>query len=208
MMGVAFVFGISIACRYILFTVAGERVVMNLRSRLYGHILSQEIGFFDQRRTGELVSRLAADTSVIQSAVSVNLSMTLRNLVQTLGALGFLVVTSAKLTGLMLVIVPAVALGAVIYGRRVRRLAEMSRTPWPPRGKWPKKASLAFVRSGAFVGEKAKSPGTPPPSKKRLQRPNGASLPAGHSWRWRRFPFTARPSLFFGSAAKWSPGAR
>jgi ABC transporter fused permease/ATP-binding protein len=120
---VAVVFGISIAIRFILFSVAGERVVTRLRERLYRSIIDQEIGFFDARRTGELISRLGSDTSVLQSAISVNVSMALRSLAQAAGGVAFLVYTSPQLTVVMLAVVPAVALGAVIYGKRVRRLA-------------------------------------------------------------------------------------
>ena len=120
---VSMVFGLSIAFRYILFTVAGERVVVDLRARLYRAILDQEVAFFDARRTGELTSRLASDTSVLQNAVSVNLSMAMRSMAQAAGAIALLVWTSPILAGLMLAVVPAVAIGAVIYGKRVRRLA-------------------------------------------------------------------------------------
>jgi ATP-binding cassette subfamily B protein len=120
---VAVIFGVSIAIRFILFSVAGERVVTRLRERLYRSIIDQEIAFFDARRTGELVSRLASDTSVLQSAVTVNVSMALRSLAQAAGAMALLVYTSPQLTVVMLAVVPAVALGAVIYGKRVRRLA-------------------------------------------------------------------------------------
>jgi ABC transporter fused permease/ATP-binding protein len=123
MAAVSLLFGVAIACRYVLFSTAGERVVARLRGRLYQSILDQEVGFFDSRRTGELTSRLASDASVLQSAVSANISMALRNGAQAIGAVALLVYTSPVLSGLMLAVVPAVALGAVIYGRRVRRLA-------------------------------------------------------------------------------------
>ncbi|MDX2023084.1 MAG: ABC transporter transmembrane domain-containing protein [Deltaproteobacteria bacterium] len=120
---VSLVFGLSIACRYVLFTVAGERVVVDLRAKLYRAILNQEVAFFDARRTGELTSRLASDTQVLQNAVSVNLSMALRSGAQAVGAIALLLYTSPILSAIMLSVVPAVAMGAVIYGRRVRRLA-------------------------------------------------------------------------------------
>jgi ABC transporter fused permease/ATP-binding protein len=123
MAAVSLVFALAIAGRYALFSIAGERVVTRLRERLYRSILDQEIAFFDARRTGELTSRLSSDTAVLQNAVSVNVSMGLRNVAQALGGVGFLVYTSPRLTALMLAVVPAVALGAVTYGRRVRRLA-------------------------------------------------------------------------------------
>ena len=113
-----FVFG-----RSYLFTVVGERVVADLREALYASIMRQEIAFFDQRRTGELVSRLGSDTVVLQNTVTANLSMALRFSVQALGAVGVLVYTSIRLTGVMLAVVPVVVAAAVLYGRRVRRLS-------------------------------------------------------------------------------------
>jgi ATP-binding cassette subfamily B protein len=123
MAAIAFVFGIAIALRFVAFNVAGERIVARLRERLYHAILDQEVGFFDMRRTGELTSRLSSDAGVLQNTVTVNLSMVLRSAAQAVGGVGFLFYTSPLLTALMLLVVPAVALGAVIYGRRVRRLA-------------------------------------------------------------------------------------
>jgi len=121
--GLALVLGISMALRARTFGVAGERVVTRLRKDLYRAILDQEVAFFDERRTGELTSRLSSDTAVLQSAVSANVSMGLRHLVTAAGAVGFLFFTSARLALVMLAVVPAVAVGAVIYGRRVRKLA-------------------------------------------------------------------------------------
>lgn len=115
--------GAASGLRYFLFTVAGERIVMRLREQLYERIVSQEIAFFDQRRTGELTSRLLADTSVLQSAVSVNISMALRNAVGVVGGIALLAYTSAKLTLLMLAVVPPIAIGAVWFGRLVRRFS-------------------------------------------------------------------------------------
>ena len=119
----AIVQGVSIALRYVLFTVAGERVVARLRERLYRSILDQEVAFFDERRTGELTNRLSSDTTVIQSAVSVNISMGLRMIAQVVGGIGFLLYTSPLLTAIMLSVVPPVAIGAVAYGRRIRKLS-------------------------------------------------------------------------------------
>jgi ABC transporter fused permease/ATP-binding protein len=111
------------ATRYVLFTVAGERIVSRLRRDAYAKLLEQEIAFFDEHKTGDLTSRLASDTTVLQNAVSVNLSMTLRNFAAATGGVAMLFVTSWRLTLLMLAVVPAVALGAVVYGRRVRKLS-------------------------------------------------------------------------------------
>lgn len=115
--------GVAIAFRSYLFTVAGERIVTRLRQDLYHRIIRQEIGFFDQRRTGELINRLASDTTVLQNTVSVNISMGLRFLASAIGSVGLLLYTSPVLTGLMLLVVPPVALGAVYFGRTIRKLS-------------------------------------------------------------------------------------
>ncbi|MCP3102950.1 ATP-binding cassette domain-containing protein [Myxococcus sp. K15C18031901] len=118
--------GVATALRYILIHVAGERVVNRLREELYRKLLDQDIALFDERHTGELTSRLASDTAVLQSAVSSNISIALRNAITIIGGLAFLTYTSPSLTLLMLVVVPPVALGAVGYGRRVRGLARQA----------------------------------------------------------------------------------
>ena len=114
---------VAVALRYYLFSIAGERIVTRLREQVYRSIIDQEIGFFDARKTGELTSRITADAAVIQNTVSVNLSMGLRNLVMVAGGLTLLVFSSARLTALMLVLVPPVALGAVVAGRRLSKLS-------------------------------------------------------------------------------------
>jgi len=108
---VALLQAVAVSARFTLISLAGERAVTRIRERLFSSILDQEIGFFDQRRTGELTSRLASDTAVLQSAA------------QIAGGIGFLLWTSPVLTGLMLAVVPPIALGGVLYGRRVRTLS-------------------------------------------------------------------------------------
>jgi ATP-binding cassette subfamily B protein len=115
---------VAVALRYTLFTTAGERVVTRLRQNLFASLMSQEVAFFDQRKTGELTNRLASDTTVLQNTVSVNISMALRNAAAALGGIVMLFYTSPRLTFLMLALVPAVAVGAVVYGRRVRKLSK------------------------------------------------------------------------------------
>ncbi|WP_414654185.1 ABC transporter ATP-binding protein [Hyalangium sp.] len=115
---------VAIALRYYLFTTAGERVVTRLRQNLFASLMSQEVAFFDERKTGELTNRLASDTTVLQSTVSANISMVLRNGAQALGGIGMLFYTSPMLTLVMLAVVPPVAVSAVAYGRRVRKLSK------------------------------------------------------------------------------------
>ena len=123
MLGVLAIQALTSSLRYVFFTRSGERVVARLRKNLYASILRQEVAFFDERKTGELTSRLASDTSVLQNAVSVNVSMGLRNIATALGALVLIWVISWRLTLVMLAVVPPIAFGAVMYGRRLRALA-------------------------------------------------------------------------------------
>lgn len=117
------VMGLASALRYYCFTTAGERVVADLRQSLFSRLMDQEVGFFDQHRTGELINRLASDTTVLQNSVSANVSMVLRNGATVAGGIALLFWTSPSLTLVMLLVVPPVALGAMVYGRRVRKLS-------------------------------------------------------------------------------------
>jgi len=123
MLAIAAVQAVAASVRFVLFSIVGERVVSRLRKDLYEKLMSQEVGFFDERRTGELTNRLGSDTTVIQSTVSANISMALRNSVIVLGGTGMLLYTSPVLASLMLLVVPPVAVGAVLYGRRIRTLS-------------------------------------------------------------------------------------
>ena len=121
---VALVQGVAVSIRYMMFSIAGDRAVTRIRENVFQSILDQEIGFFDERRTGELTSRLSSDTTVLQGAVSGNISIGLRTATQVIGGIIFLLFTSPILTLLMLAVVPPVALGAVWYGRRLRKLSK------------------------------------------------------------------------------------
>ena len=123
MIGIFVLVGISTFLRSYLFTVAGERIVTRLQERLFQQVLSQEIGFFDQRRTGELLNRLTSDATVLQKAVTVNVSMGLRFALSRVGAIAILIWTSWKLALLMLAVVPVIAIGAGWYGRILRKIS-------------------------------------------------------------------------------------
>lgn len=125
-MGVIFlIMGAATAFRSYLFTVAGYRVVTRLQRNTYTSILEQEIGFFDRRKTGELLNRLSSDTTVLQNTVSVNISLFLQHIVVGVGSVIFLFFISAKLTLIMLVLVPPVAAGSVFFGRQIRKLSKL-----------------------------------------------------------------------------------
>jgi ABC transporter fused permease/ATP-binding protein len=119
-----FIQSVAVALRYYCFVLSGERIVARLRELLYKKLIEQEVAFFDQRRTGELLNRLSSDAGVLQSAVSSNISLALRNTVTVVGGLTMLLITSVKLTLLMLSTVPAVMFGAVYVSRKVRKLSK------------------------------------------------------------------------------------
>jgi ABC transporter fused permease/ATP-binding protein len=101
----------------------GERVVADLRALVFDRLLTLDLAWFHERRTGELVGRLASDVTVVEGVVGSELSIALRNAVQLAGGIVFLVVISWKLTLLMLAIVPPVVLGTVWFGREIRSMS-------------------------------------------------------------------------------------
>lgn len=155
MAGLFLVQGVAVSVRHFLFALAGERAVNRLRKQLFERVLSQEIGFFDQRRTGELTSRLSSDTTVLQGAVSGNISMVLRNAVLVVGGIALLVYTSPKLTLVMLSVVPPVAFGAVAYGRRVRKLAREVQDALARSGEVADESISGIRTVRSFAAEKA-----------------------------------------------------
>jgi ATP-binding cassette subfamily B protein len=121
MIGVAAVLALSSALRYYLVTTLGERIVADLRSDVFAHLTSLSSAFFDTARSGELVSRLTADTTQIKAAVGSSVSVALRNLVLFVGASIMMVVTSAQLSAYVLAAIPLIVLPLYAFGRAVRR---------------------------------------------------------------------------------------
>ncbi len=112
--------------RFYLVTWLGERVTADIRRAVFDHILELSPSFFEVTRTGEVISRLTNDTSLLEVVVGSSASFALRNLLLMIGAFAMLALTSAKLTLLVLVGVPVVFLPILIAGRRVRRLSRAS----------------------------------------------------------------------------------
>jgi ATP-binding cassette subfamily B protein len=123
---VAVVLGLATAIRFYFVTWVGERVVADIRKAVYNHILSLSPAFFEVTRTGEVLSRITTDTTLIQTAVGSSVSIALRNLLMMIGGLTMLTITSAKLTGLVLVTVPLVIVPLILMGRVVRNLSRKS----------------------------------------------------------------------------------
>ena len=112
--------------RAYLVTWLGERVAADLRKAVYGNVIRLSPAWFETNPTGEVLSRLTTDTTLLQQIVATSVSMALRNLLMMVGGIAMMAITSPKLTGLSLLIVPAVVLPLVVFGRRVRRLSRAS----------------------------------------------------------------------------------
>jgi ATP-binding cassette subfamily B protein len=121
MIAVVAVLAISSAMRYYLVTTLGERIVADLRSDVFAHLTQLSASFFDTARTGEIVSRLTADTTQIKSAVGASVSIALRNLLLFLGGAAMMVVTSPRLSLFVLGAIPIIVVPLVGFGRVVRR---------------------------------------------------------------------------------------
>ncbi|HVT32347.1 MAG TPA: ABC transporter transmembrane domain-containing protein [Rhodanobacteraceae bacterium] len=123
---VAAVLAIATAGRFFCVSLLGERVAADLRRRLFDHLLTLDQTFFEKTRSGELVSRLAADTELVQTVVGSTLSVALRSFVTLLGATVLMILSSPHLAGLSALVIPAVVLPIVVFGRRVQRLSRES----------------------------------------------------------------------------------
>lgn len=109
--------------RYYLITRLGERVVADLRKAVFARVIAMSPGFFERVMTGEIISRITTDTTLIQSVISASVSIALRNFMILLGGMVMLILTSAKLSGLILLLAPVVAIPLAIMGRRLRGLS-------------------------------------------------------------------------------------
>lgn len=126
MIGVVFLLAIASACRYYLVTTLGERIVSDLREEVFGHLTRLSPSFFDRSQTGEMMSRLTADTTQIKAAVGASVSVALRNLVLFLGAGTMMVITSPKLSLFVLGVIPVIVLPLVAFGRAVRQRSRLA----------------------------------------------------------------------------------
>ncbi|BFZ05409.1 hypothetical protein BsWGS_08448 [Bradybaena similaris] len=136
-----------------LFTLAGQRFVARLRKQLFRSIVFQEIAFFDVNRTGELCNRLASDTQEVQKAVTVNMSMLCRYLLQILGSLVLMFYLNAALTGVLLAIVPVVSLSAMQYGKFVRKIGKLLQDRLADGGTVAEEALSSMRTVKSFSGE-------------------------------------------------------
>jgi ATP-binding cassette subfamily B protein len=124
--GVAVMLGVFASARFYLVSWLGERVTADLRNAVYAHVLRQSPQFFETTQTGEVLSRLTTDTTLVQTVVGSSLSMGLRNAVVGGGAVVMLVWTNPRVMGIVILMLVAVVLPALWIGRRVRKLSRAS----------------------------------------------------------------------------------
>ena len=125
-LGVAVLFGAFAAMRFYLVTWLGERVVADVREAVYRNVIRMDPQFFEVTRTGEVLSRLTTDTTLVQSISGVGISIALRSTINLVGATVMMAVTSIKLLGLMLIAMPAVIVPVISLGRKLRKLSRSS----------------------------------------------------------------------------------
>ena len=126
LIAVACVLAIATAGRFFCISLLGERVVADLRRQVFAHLTFLDLSFFERSRSGELVSRLAADTELLRSAIGSTLSVGLRSIVTLLGSAAALAITSPRLAGLAAIGIPFVILPIVLYGRHLAKISRES----------------------------------------------------------------------------------
>ena len=117
---------LATAARYFFVTLLGEKVVADLRTRLYAHLLDLDAGFYDRNRSGELISRLTADAELLRSVIASSMSVALRSSVTVIGAMVMLFVTSPKLAAWALLGIPLAVAPIVIGARRIQKVSRAS----------------------------------------------------------------------------------
>ncbi len=122
-LGIAALLAIGTGVRYYLVTKLGERVVADIRRAVFDRVMGLSPAFFEKLLTGEVLSRITTDTTLILSLIGSSVSVALRNVLMLVGGMALLFLTSAKLSGLVLLIVPAVVVPIIVLGRRLRGLS-------------------------------------------------------------------------------------
>lgn len=152
-LGVALLLAIGTGLRYYLVTRLGERVVTDIRKTLFDKTIGMSPAFFEKIMTGEVLSRITTDTTLILSVIGSSVSIALRNILIFIGGLIMMLLTSAKLTGLVLLIVPAVIVPIIVLGRRLRALSRENQDQIAASSGNASEALLAVQTVQAFTHE-------------------------------------------------------
>ena len=140
--------------RYYFVITIGEQVVADIRRDLFAHLTELSPGFYDQEQSGEIVSRLTADTTQIKSVFGATASMALRNAILGLGALVMMIVTSPRLSVMVIAAIPVIVLPLVMFGRTVRRRSREAQDMLAEATAFASEAVSSIRTLQAFVNEK------------------------------------------------------
>ncbi|KJS42834.1 MAG: ABC transporter [Rhodospirillaceae bacterium BRH_c57] len=153
LLGIIVVISVGTFFRFTLVSWVGERVVADLRRAVFANLTALDVGFYETSRTGDVLSRLVADTTLLQGVIGSTFSMALRNLLMLAGGVVFLFVTNPRLTLLALLVVPLVLIPILTAGRRVRRLSRDSQDRIADIGARAEETLNAIRTVQAFTGE-------------------------------------------------------
>ena len=154
---VAVLLALGTGLRYYLVTRLGERVVADIRKTVFNRMIGMSPSFYEKIMTGEVLSRITTDTTLLLSVISSSVSIALRNLLILIGGLGLMMVTSPKLTGAVLLIVPLIVVPIVVLGRRLRVLSRENQD-WIAESSGNASEALLSVQTvQAFTHERASS---------------------------------------------------
>ena len=190
MIAVVLLLALSSAIRFYYVMWLGEKIVADVRDALFKHLLKLSPGFYETQKTGEVVSRLTADTTQIKAAFSSTASIALRNAVMLVGAIVMMIVTSPKLAGLAGLAIPLIVLPLVTYGRRVRLLSAPHRIRLPPPPPSPRSASRPSPPCNPTCRKTSPKENFPPRRILPFRRQPSAPSPApfspqqSYSWPW------------------------
>ncbi len=155
-LGVALALALGTGLRYYLVTRLGERVVADIREAVFARVIAMSPAFFERIMTGEVLSRITTDTTLILSVIGSSVSVALRNMLIFVGGLGLMLYTSAKLTGLVLLIVPVVVVPIVLLGRRLRKLGRENQD-WIAKSSGKASEALSSVQTVQAFTHEARS---------------------------------------------------
>ncbi len=153
LIGIVLIIAVGTFVRFYYISWIGERVVADIRKAVFNHILKLSPGFYETTKTGEILSRLTTDTSLLQQVIGSSLSIALRNGFALVGGVIMLVITNAKLTGLVALVVPLVIAPIILYGRKVRKLSRESQDRVADVGSYAEENLNAIRTVQAFVHE-------------------------------------------------------
>ncbi|AYG60350.1 ATP-binding cassette domain-containing protein [Rhizobium jaguaris] len=154
-MVMAVILAVASAMRYYFVITIGERIVSDMRREVFDHVTRLSPSFFDVNQSGEIVSRLTADTTQIKSAVGATASVALRNLILCLGAVVMMIVTSPKLSSIVLIAIPIIVLPLVSFGRSVRKRSRAAQDTLANASAYANETIAASRTIQAYNGEDA-----------------------------------------------------